>query len=261
MAKGKKKTAYGRRRGFRLLYQTLSVILILAAVIGGSILFFRVEEIQVVGSTKYSAEQILATAAVEEHSNLLLLPKGAIEKRIQESFPYVDRVTVKRIFPTTVKLEVHECLPLATVQSEGAWWILDADGKLLERTEESLASGYIQVPGLTLVSPQVGAYAQVDEESEAMFQALKGILTALEEGGIYGNANWIDISSHTEVDMGYLGRFTVRMPVNMEYGDKKKNNAEYIRKVEILAGIVPQLDESDRGTIDLRGQDGHFIPA
>lgn len=260
MAKGKKKAAYGRRRGFRLLYQTLSVILILAAVIGGSILFFRVEEIQVVGSSKYSAEQVLAAAAVEEHSNLLLLPKRAIENRIKESFPYVEGVTVRQVFPTTVKLEIHECLPLATVQSEGAWWILDADGKILERTEESLASEYIQVAGLTLLEPQVGAYAQVEETSELMLQALKGILTALEAGGIYGNANWIDLTSRTEVDMGYLGRFTVRLPVNMDYGDKKKHNAEYIRKIEILAGMVPQLDESDRGTIDLRGQDGHFIP-
>lgn len=260
MAKGNKKAAYGRRRRFRLLYQILSVILILAAVIGGSILFFRVEEIEVVGSNKYSAEQILAAAAVEENSNLLLLPKRSIEKRITESFPYVDGVTVKRILPTTVKLEIHECLPLATVQSEGAWWILDAGGKVLERTEESLASGYIQLAGLTLVEPQVGAYAQVEETSESMFQALKGILTALEEGGVSGNANWIDVTSRTEVDMGYLGRFTVRLPVNMDFGDKKKNNAEYLRKIEILAGMIPQLDESDRGTIDLRSQDGHFIP-
>ena len=106
----------------------------------------------------------------------------------------------------------------------------------------------------------MGAYAQVEETSERIFQALKGILTALEENGIYGNANWIDLTSLTEVDMGYLGRFTVRMPVNMDYGDQNKNNAEYIRKAEILAGMVPQLDESDRGSIDLRGQDGHFFP-
>ena len=260
MARGKKKAAYGRRRGFRLLYQLLSAILILAAVIGGSILFFRVEEIQVVGSSKYSAEQILAAAAVEEHSNLLLLPGGTIEKRITESFPYVDAVTVKRIFPTTIRLEIRECLPLAAVQSEGAWWILGAGGKVLERTEQSLAAEYIQVEGLALVEPQVGAYAQVEEMAEPMFQALKGILTAVEAHGIFGNVDWIDITARTEVEMRYLDRFTVRLPVSMEYGDKKKNNAEYMRKMEVLDKMVPKLDESDQGTIDLRGQDGHFIP-
>ena len=264
MAKGKKKAAYGRRRGFRLLYQMLSTVLILGAVIGGSILFFRVETIQVVGSSKYSAEQILTAAAVEENANLLLLPERAIEKRIIESFPYVDEVTVKRVFPTTVKLEIHECLPLATVQSDGAWWILDGEGKLLERTEESLASGYIQITGLTLLEPKVGVYAQVEETSEPMYQSLKGILTAVEEVGAQENANWIDVESRTEVNMGYMGRFTVRLPVSSDYGDTNKSNAEYLRKIETLVGMVKKLDElgqgADRGTIDLRGQDGHFIP-
>ena len=261
MARGKKKAAYGRRRGFRLLYQLLSAVLILAAVVGGSVLFFQVEKTQVVGSSKYSEEQILAAAALEEHTNLLLLPGSAIERRIKESFPYVDEVTVKRIFPTTLRLEIRECLPMVVVPFEGAWWILDARGKVLERTEESLVGEYIQVEGLTLVTPQVGGYAQADDTSEPMFQALKGVLTALEEGGVSGNADWVDITSRTEVEMGYLGRFTVRLPVNMEYEDKKKNNAEYRRKIEILNRMVPELDESDQGTIDLRGQDGHFIPA
>lgn len=251
---------YRKKRRLRLLYQVLSFVLIVAAIVTGSVLFFQVEDIQVSGSTKYSNEQILSIADVNKNANLLILPAGAISQRITESLPYVNKVKLKRSFPTTLSIVIEECVPLAAVQADGAWFILDANGKILEQTEESIASSYIQLSGLTLTEPKVGEIAKVPDEISHRLMGLCGILSALQEKAVFSNVSWIDLTSDTEIEMGYLGRFTVYLPIRTEYSNNTHSNVEYNRKIETLKQIVSLLDEADRGIIDLRHENGYFRP-
>jgi cell division protein FtsQ len=262
MGKGKKQIKqYRKKRRLRLLYLVLSFILIVAAVVTGSVLFFQVEEIQVSGSTKYSNEQILSIAAVDQNANLLLLPADKISERITGSLPYVNRVKLKRNFPTTLCIVIEECVPLAAVQSEeGDYWILDANGKVLERAEDSIANEYIQLDGLSLVDAKAGDPAQVPENDVHRLKGLVGLLNALQEKEVYQNVRWIDLSSETDIEMGYMGRFTVYLPIRTEYSNVTHSNEEYNRKVETLKQIVSLLDEADRGVIDLRHENGYFRP-
>lgn len=261
MGKGHKKLKqYRKKRRLRLLYQVLSFVLIVAAVITGSVLFFQVEEIQISGNTKYSSDQILSVAAVDQNANLLLLPAESISERLTGSFPYVNKVKLKRNFPTTLCIVIEECIPLVAVQTDGAFWILDANGKVLERAEESIASGYIQLAGLSLTEPKVGEVAKVPEADFHRLKGLCGLLTSLEEKELYSNVSWIDMSADTQIEMGYMGRFTVYLPISTEYSNTTHSNEEYNRKIETLKQIVSLLDEADRGIIDLRHENGYFRP-
>ncbi|MDF2838967.1 MAG: Cell division protein FtsQ [Evtepia sp.] len=261
MGRGQKNLKqYRKKRRLRLLYKVLSFVLIVAALITGSVLFFQVEEIQVSGSSKYSNEQILSIAAVDQNANLLLLPEGAISERITDSLPYVDKVKLKRSFPTTLNIVIEECIPLAAVQVDGNWYVLDENGKILERTDESIAGGYIQLSGLSLTEPKVGEVAKVSQDDTHRLKGLCGLLTALQENAVYSNVSWIDMSSDTEIEMGYLGRFTVYLPIRTEYSDATHNNEEYNRKIIELKQIASLLDEADKGIIDLRHENGYFRP-
>ncbi len=261
MARGRKKPErYRKKRRLRLLYQLLSGFAILGAVIAGCILFFQVEHVVVEGNQRYPEEQILAVAAVEDNANLLLLPTRAISERLEQGLRYVDTVQIKREFPTTVRIVVDECLPMAAIQAEGKFWIIDENGKVLEGVDEGVASRFIKVDGIHLVAPQLGQKAQVAEENGIIFSGLCGVLSALREQDMYQNVSWIDLSRATEIDMGYLGRFTVRLPATPEYNENQKRNEGYSRKISILKETLLYLDEADRGTIDLRNSNSRFIP-
>lgn len=260
MAKGRKKPErYRRRRRLRLLYQMLSVLLILAAVIAGCVVFFQVEHVTVEGSSRYSEEQILAVADVDENANLLPLPRRAIASRIAENYAYVDQVSVQRDFPTTVRIVIEECVPTASVETDGVFWIIDEKGKILDSAEESVANTFIKVNGVTLVEPEIGKAAQVAEEEAIIFKGLCGVLTALHEQELTKFVTWVDLSDKTEIDLDYQGRFTVRLPVTTEYNEAQKRTEGYSLKIAALVEMVKLLD-MERGTIDLRNSDGRFLP-
>jgi cell division protein FtsQ len=261
MANSRKKAkSYRKKRGLRLLYLLLSFVLIVAAVVVGSVLFFQVEAVEVSGSSKYSGEQVLAVAQVDQNANLLLLPEGAIIKRIQDSLPYVDEVKLKREFPTTLKIIIQECIPLATTYADGAWYILDDGCKVLEQTEESIASSYIQLAGLSLKEPKVGEAAQVSEEEVVRLKSLRGLLTSLQEKDMAKNVQWIDLTGDTAIEMGYMGRFTILLPISTEYDDTVHGNEAYHREIDVLQQIIALLDQTNRGIIDLRYENGYFRP-
>lgn len=261
MARGQRRPKkYRSKRRGRLLYQMLSLILILTALIVGSLVFFQVEHVTVEGSEKYSEEQILSVAQVNPNANLLLLPKGAIASRVEANFPYVNRVTVQRIFPTTVNIVVEECVPLASIAAAGGiYWIIDENGKILESVDEGVASTYIRVDGVTLVNPEIGKIAEPAEGKEIIFKGLCGILAALRERDIVGNVIWADLSNPMEIDIGYLGTFEVRLPVTPEYNEVQKRTEGYSMKIAALIEMVKVLD-NESGTIDLRNQNGRFLP-
>ncbi len=260
MAKEKKRFA---GKGGRLLYPLLSLLLVAAALVAGGVIFFQVEEVLVEGTTKYTPEEILAVAAVPENANLLLLPAEDIAGRLTAHLPYVDKVSLERRFPTTLTIAIQECVPLAAVQGPEGLYLLDAQGKILEQVDESLAAGYIKVTGLTLENPQIGALALASTDESKKLNGLRGVLKAVLSNEMAGFVRWIDLTKETEVLMDYQGRFVVRLPLRTDYGSGGTSDQEYDRKLAALAKITDPLilGEADRGTIDLRyGKRGYFQP-
>lgn len=252
---------YRKKRGLRLFYQLLSVLVILAAVIGGCIIFFKVEETVVDGAERYSGGQILAVAEIPSNANLLFLSEKEVSERIKEGLPYVRKVKLERKFPTTLHLVIEESVPLAVVQQETEWAVLDSDGKVLEFVEEGMQSEYIQVTGLTFSDLQVGDTAEAAEEDKTQFRGLCNLLTSLEKKEVAGEVTWIDLNDKSEIEMGYMGgRFTVRLPVGVSYEKEKLEDRSYDRKIEILKAMIPKLNESDEGVIDLRKEEVYFRP-
>lgn len=259
MEKEGKKAKTIKKRGLRFLYQLLCFVLTIMAGGTACVLFFQVEEIEVHGSTKYSKEQILSVANVSSDANLITLRASRIADKLEENLPYVNHVTVRRQLPSVLHIVVEECVPVARIQSGGTWWILASNGKVLEEVEESIASKYTQVVGITLFSPKVGEFAEASEEESRRLLGLYGLLSALDKKEIASDVQWIDLSADIEIEMDYIGKFIVKLPVNTEsrevYGDSK-----YDRKIEILKLVVDHLDETDRGVIDLRQEQAYFRP-
>ncbi len=248
-----------KKRTLRFLYKLLCVIITVLAGITACVLFFQVDEIEVHGSTKYSQEQILSVADISSDANLLTLRTNYIASRLEENFPYVNRVTVKRELPSVLHIVVEECAPVAWIQSGGSFWLLSSNGKVLEEVVESIASEYVQLVGITLLSPEVGNYAKVPEDESRRLVALLGLLSALEAKETISDIRWIDLSEEIEIEMDYLGIYVVRLPVNTE-NSEWNINSKYGRKIDVLEAVVGQLDETDRGVIDLRQNHAYFRP-
>lgn len=240
-----------RNRGrFGGLYKLLSALIILAVLAVGCIIFFRVNVITVEGQSRYTAQEVVEASGLQLGDNLLLLNRGGTAQAILKKLPYVDEVAIRRQLPDQVTIAVSECAPAGAIQGEGAWWLLDARGKVLERIAGTPA-GVAKIVGVTALAPSEGTYLALEEGTSLQKEGLVGLLTALEEAGKLSLVTQVDMSAVGEIAFTYDGRFTVLAPLGADYG----------QKIQILEAMVEKLQPNETGRIDLtREERVYFNP-
>ena len=234
-----------RNRGrFGALYKLLSAVLILAAIVVGCIVFFRVNTVEVTGDSPYTAEEIIAVSGVEQGDNLFALNKYQISSRIYTQLPYIDTVNIIRRYPDTLVIHVTAGTPAAWLESGGAVWLLDSRGKLLE-SGDALSAGRAQVLGLEAVNPAVGSLLTVPPEQQDRLDRLRDFLAAIQVRQMTGSlTGFIDLTSDYEIRFGYGENLTVLFPMSGDFAD----NTYYLQQT------LWTMDEEGiprNGTLDL----------
>ena len=238
-----------RRRGrLSFLYKLLTFVGICAVIVGAVTFFFRLEEVEVTGSTHYTQEEIVTASGLEPGDNLYLMNKYAVAERIRR-LPYVETVQIRRRLPATITVRVTETNHVAGIVQGGDLWLVSPNLRLLEKLPASLCDSYCLIRGVTLTEPAVGAAARIPEEGRAA--PLQQLLTALSSKDMTDETNVIDLTDETAVTLEYAQRFRVLVPARTDFA----------YKMEYLKAVVGKLENNEKGTIDLQ-TDGKasFIP-
>ena len=226
---------------------------IVVAVILSMVIFFRVGTIQVEGNAYYSQDEILENCGVAVGDNLLTLSRGKISGSIMAPLKYVDRVKVTRQLPDTLIIHITEGKPKYAVQdTDGNYYLITADGKVVEQIEARQAGEFTLIRELTIVPPAVGeelqVYAEPGSESKAKGQltAMKTLLKEIEAANLGRHIASVDLSSSFKISLWYEDRFQV------ELGDT--NRMDY--KLEYLKVVIEREESYVTGTIDLTLKSG-----
>lgn len=129
----------GKRRpssgvGSRLLIMAA----IVAAVIFGVAIFFKVNTVEVQGNSIYSAEEIRSASGIQKGDNLFTLNKEAAAGSIKASLPYVETVSIIRFLPDKIVIEVKESdATFAVTTDTNTTWLINSVGKALEQISDS----------------------------------------------------------------------------------------------------------------------------
>ena len=243
MARRRNSNRRRRRGSFGFLYKLLSTLAICAVVVAALTLFFRVDTIEVSGTARYSAQEIIDASGVSTGDNLFLLNKYSVDQSIKAALPYVQELRISRSLPDTLVIQVTECsTPLAVVQ-DGSAWLVSPAGKIVEQAEPSAAEQYAVIDGCELLAPSVGTPLALATEYASQQQSLLDQVDA------------IHLEDLAVLRMDYAGRFVVELP----YG------ADYDYKLRFLTVSLEEtsIQNNQGGTIQLTGDDGkvNFIPS
>lgn len=114
-ARHNRKRKHGRRR-MGLLFKLLCGAALAAALTVGATVFFQVETIAVVGSSRYTPEEVIAASGVAVGDNLFRMNKNQVSQRIRQQLPYIGDVAVQRGLPSTLTFTVKEWAAAARVE-------------------------------------------------------------------------------------------------------------------------------------------------
>ena len=252
------------KRGF--LMKLASVAAVVAAVILCLSLFFRVEEVVVSGADKYTPWMIKEASGISDGDSLLSVNDARVAGKIRLALPYVDEVRVGIKLPGTVHIEITELETTYAIEaSDGTWWLITSDGRVVERIQTSAANAYTRIFGVQVVNPkeeQVVQAAEEARETEApdestgdgvtlptvaqitgakRLDAAITILTALEDNGVIGRIASVDVSNINDITMEYGQRLHVVLGT--------AENLAY--KVQYMALAIEQIEEYETGELDV----------
>ena len=246
-----KKKRTGNVNSGNFVYIPVAVLMALFVGVFGVSVFFKVTAIEVVGAVRYSAEQVIAVTGIHVGDNLIFIDRGEAAKRICAELPYVREVQrIERAYPDTVRVILTESVPVAYVMSNGVWWNIDSNGRLLGE-ETVRPRDLIEVQGITPEEPAAGKKIKVADSAATRLTYMADVLTAVEAAELQDKVSRLDVSNVGSITFRYDGKFTVNL-----------GNADDIQyKLQKLQEVIKELRTGDTGTIDLSisGQRS-FIP-
>jgi len=237
-----------RRRAFS--GPLMFVVVVLAAIFVMSV-FFRVEDIQVVGNSHYSAEEIIRAVDIEEGDNLFFFDRFAAVGRAFSKLPYIEAVTVERTLPNKVVITVEETTALAYLQLGEEKWTLDHNCKVLGKAAEGEEASLLPVVGMHPGTLMIGETMQTESGDTEIVEYLAEVLDQIEARGMAPYVTNIDFSNAQSPEFDYGGKYTVVLG--------RRDQVEH--KFGMFVTVLDMLKEGDVGVIDVSsGTKAHFSP-
>lgn len=240
----------------KLLLRLLTGVAVALALLLSMTIFFKVDKVTVSGCEKYTQEAVLKASGIKQGDNLLTFGRTRAEGRIHAALPYVNEVRIGIKLPDTVNIEIVETTVSYAIQADtGAWWLMDAGGKLLEQLPGEPTS-YTKVVGVLAEAPAAGQTVTPTDSKDAAASGENGvqastpkerfdtavtILGELEKNGLMSTVTQVNVSGLYDLQLLCGEKYLVRLggPTELSY------------KTAYLAKVLEQLEDYQAGTIDL----------
>lgn len=254
----------------RMLIRLLTVTALVLAFTMGLSVFFRVEVITVSGAQVYSEWDVREASGIETGDALLTFSRARAGAKIRSELPYVDKIRFGIKLPNTVIIDIEELDVAYAIQAtDGLWWFITSDGRVVEQTDEGTASSYTKIRGVTIELPEVNAQAVAWEQKVATdatdaaatdstdasdgattpvtitngdrLDAALQIAKALEVNAVVGQIAEVNVSDLGAITMTYGTRYTVKVG----------NTDDLEMKIAAMRDAVAQMSEFQQGVLDV----------
>ncbi len=258
---------------FKFLLRMITVVAIVLALVLGMAIFFKVETVNVSVTEKYSAWDIRQASGIQDGENLLTLNRAKAGGRILKALPYVESAKISIKLPDTVNIEITELTVVYAVEdTAGSWWLMDAEGVVVDTTTSMAAEGYTRIQGVQIqpatvgqaavaAQPEISTDAPADEtqaDTAAPAETLPAeqtdtvhaaeqlssailILNALEDNGVIGKITVVDVTDPFDLQIWYEDRYQVFL------GDTGR--LDY--KISSMKGAAGQMTDYQQGKLDV----------
>jgi cell division protein FtsQ len=228
-----------RRRALLVFYIFTFIIVISGAVVLSLTVLFKIDNIQVSGSTRYTAEQVINACGIKKGDNLFLADVKDAGPGIQQKLPYIGTAKVTRCLPAKINIKVKEEAVSGAIQHKGSYAVVSGTGKVLELAAK-MPENCPSIKGLVLSKAEVGKCIVYQDTSQQ--NVFKELTTAINTNKL-PKITGIDVSSPSKILIVYDDRVTMNLGLPSDF-DYKIRFAKSI----LDAG---NIKENAKGTLNL----------
>lgn len=185
---------------------------------------FNINYISVSGNSYLSKEQIIEASGLNKNSNIFVFQTKKAVSGL-ENLSFVDAAQVKRVFPTSVKIYVKECTPVAQIScGQSLYLVVDKKAKILDTASVTDKYDVPVISGIDVSEFEVGKKVKVENE-----KTFEKILLLSQEIG--ENSMTEDTQSIYAKDEDLYIKLKRGITCNLGQGDNLSYRIKFIKEV------------------------------
>ncbi|WP_051650866.1 cell division protein FtsQ/DivIB [Lachnoclostridium phytofermentans] len=161
-----------RRKRISAVFITLTTLLIVLIAVIVLFMNFRLENVIVEGTTRYTEEEIKNRLITEKTDQITLFYYLRQHFSDPVSIPFVEKVDVSMENRNTIHVTVYEKLVVGCVEMMGGYLYFDKDGIVVESTKERLED-IPQVTGLKF--DKIVLHEKLEIQKEGLFETILNV--------------------------------------------------------------------------------------
>lgn len=194
----------------------VAVVLIVCVVLSLTVLF-KTQNYEITGTTRYTQEEIIKTCGIGGNDNIFLANKKAAQKRLVNTYAYIEEADVSFAIPDTITIDITEAMPSYIVSvSESNYLIASSKGRILEQVESIKKYDLPLFLCSELKTYEVGGYIKYEDDKTS--DIIDTIVTVFADNG-YTGITEINATNLADITFTYDDRIVVKLglPEDISY--------------------------------------------
>ena len=237
-----RKSEKKKRKIRKILKWTSIIVLVLGAIIFTlTSPLFNIKEIEVENNNILSTERIISLSRLKKDENIFRFLQSDIEKYIKED-PYIEKVTIERKLPNTVKIHVEERSRDFCIKILNGYAYINNQGYILEIVEEN--QGLPVIEGIETAEEEIKVGDRLKNNDLKKLEVVIQIMSIAKENEIDNKITGIDISDKNEYIL-YLAEEKKTAYIG--------NDSNLTTKLLYIKEIMEKYEAGKEGTIFVNG--------
>lgn len=198
-----------RRKRLQPLFYFIVVVLVLGLIVTLSMtVLFNIKTIRVDGSSEYDASEIVKASQIYKGDNLVRLNTEVAKQRILNNLMYIDDVTIKKEFPSTLVIETIASVPAMNIQDNNDFIVVSEGLKILS-TDGDAREDLLNIIGFEPKIVENDTKLQSEDEQKA--KILNTIYNEMKQLDMLDKVVSVDISDKYDILINYSDRIYIKL--------------------------------------------------
>lgn len=231
-----------RKRIIKRLFITLIFLIVIGAVVINKTDVFIIDKVMLEGDNLITGEYVQEKSQTLNGKNIFYIDKKSIIKDFKRN-PYVEELTIKRVYPNELKINVKEAKGLYYVNKDNSYNIISSNMILLEKVDSIEGKKLIELRGLNIENVNLGDKVSNEKKIGKIAEDFYEMEQVIEENGEEFSITAVDVSNMSSLK-AYIGNIEILLGTYENVFKKMSDAVQIYKKFDVKERINVSFDGS-----------------
>ena len=224
-----------RKRIKKRLFITLIFLIVIGIVVINKTDVCIIDKVMLEGDNLITGKYVQEKAETLKGLNIIYIDKKSIIKDFKRN-PYVEELTIKRVYPNKLKINVKEAKGLYYVNKDESYYIISSNMILLEEIDSIEDKKLIELRGLDIENINLGDKVSNEKKIEKIAEDFYNMEQVIEENGEEFSITAVDVSNISNLK-AYIGNIEIFLGTYENVFKKMSDAVQIYKNFDVTESI------------------------